>query len=79
MLFRGCRDYPTGLALENAFEAIGGAVNAATDAETTCFYSRIHPGQAPKGLRILASMLLDPLLVDLETEKRIVTERRWTT
>ena len=25
MLFRGCREYPTGLALETAFEAIGGA------------------------------------------------------
>jgi len=74
MLFRGCRDYPTCLALENAFEAIGGAVNAATDAETTCFYSRIHPGQTTEGLRILAAMLLDPLLADLETEKRIVTE-----
>ena len=74
MLFRGTRDYPSGLALETAFEAIGGAVNAATDAETTCVYSRIHPGHLTAGVRLLASMLLHPLLADIDTEKRIVTE-----
>ena len=74
MLFRGCRDYPTGLVLETAFEALGGAVNAATDAETTCVYSRIHPDRVAEGLALFAAMLRHPLLADLETEKRIVTE-----
>ena len=74
ILFRGSRDYPTGLALETAFEAIGGAVNAATDAETTCFYSRVHPDHVAEGVLLFASMLRRPLLVDLETEKRIVIE-----
>jgi len=74
MLFRGCRDYPTGLAIETAFEAIGGAVNAATDAETTCIYSRIHPDHVAHGVDLLASMLCRPLLTDLKTEQRIVIE-----
>ena len=74
MLFRGSRDYPTGLALETAFEAIGGAVNAATDAETTCVYSRIHPDHVVDGVALFAAMLRHPLLTDLETEKRIVIE-----
>ena len=74
MLFRGCREYPTGLALETAFEAIGGAVNAATDAETTCVYSRIHPDHLVDGVELFAAMLQHPLLVDIETEKRIVIE-----
>lgn len=74
ILFRGTRDYPTGLALETAFEAIGGAVNAATDAETTCVYSRIHPDRVAEGIALFASMLRRPLLIDLETEKRIVIE-----
>lgn len=74
MLFRGSRDYPSGLALETAFESIGGAVNAATDAETTCIYSRIHPDHMADGIALLGSMLRYPLLVDLETEQRIVIE-----
>jgi predicted Zn-dependent peptidase len=74
MLFRGCREYPTGLALETAFEAIGGAVNAATDAETTCVYSRIHPDRVAEGVGLFAAMLRQPLLTELETEKRIVIE-----
>ncbi len=74
MLFRGSQEYPTGLALETAFEAIGGAVNAATDAETTCVYSRIHPDHMTEAIELFASMLRSPLLTDLETEQRIVIE-----
>ena len=44
MLFRGTEDYPDSLLLERAFEALGGTVNAATDAELTCYFSRLHPG-----------------------------------
>ena len=74
MLFRGSQGYPTGLELETAFEAIGGAVNAATDAETTCVYSRIHPDHVAQGVALFASMLRSPLLTDMETEQRIVIE-----
>ncbi|HTY21069.1 MAG TPA: insulinase family protein, partial [Geobacteraceae bacterium] len=34
MLFRGTTEFPSNLELENAFEAIGGSVNAATDEES---------------------------------------------
>ncbi|HZV82699.1 MAG TPA: pitrilysin family protein [Geobacteraceae bacterium] len=74
MLFRGTEDFPTSLDIETAFEAIGGSINASTDEECTCFFSRIHPGQVPRGVEILSSMLLRPLLSDLEIEKRIITE-----
>jgi len=74
MLFRGTADYPTTLELETAFEALGGSVNAATDADSTCFYARIHPSHAAEGLRIFASMLLRPTLSGIEVEKRIITE-----
>ena len=74
MLFRGSQGYPTGLELETAFEAIGGAVNAATDADTTCVYSRIHPDHVARGVALFASMLRTPLLTDMETEQRIVIE-----
>lgn len=74
MLFRGTSDYPTTLHLEQAFEAIGGSVNAATDSETTCFYSRVHPSRVAEGLALFASMLLRPTLQGIEIEKRIITE-----
>ena len=41
---------------------MGGAPNAATDAESTCYYSRIHPDLVRRGMEIFASMLLRPLL-----------------
>ena len=74
MLFRGTEDFSSSLEIENAFEAIGGAPNAATDAESTCYYSRIHPGHIRRGMEIFASMLLRPTLAGIEIEKRIITE-----
>jgi len=74
MLFRGTADYPTSLDIETAFETIGGSINASTDEECTCFFSRLHPDHVPRGMEILSSMLLRPLLSDLEIEKRIITE-----
>jgi predicted Zn-dependent peptidase len=74
MLFRGTPDFASSLEIENAFEAIGGAPNAATDAESTCFYSRIHPDHLRRGMQIFASMLMQPLLEGIEIEKRIILE-----
>ncbi|MDD3294279.1 MAG: pitrilysin family protein [Geobacteraceae bacterium] len=74
MMFRGTADYPTTLELETAFETLGGNVNAATDADSTCFYTRIHPRHAADGIAIFASMLLRPTLSGIEIEKRIITE-----
>ncbi len=74
MLFRGTADYPSSLAIETAFEELGGNVNAATDADSTCFYARIHPDHLEQGLSILASMLLRPALEGVELERRIIGE-----
>ena len=74
MLFRGTADYPTSTDIERAFEEIGGAVNASTDEECTCFFSRIHPEHLGKALEILSSMVLRPLLSGIDIEKKIITE-----
>jgi len=74
ILFRGTAEFASSLEIENAFEAIGGAPNAATDAESTCYYSRIHPAHFRRGMELFASMLLRPLLEGVEIEKRIITE-----
>ncbi len=74
MLFRGSKDYPSSQDLESRFEAIGGNINAATDSETTCYHSRLHPDHVDDGLQLLASMLQRPLLSDIDTERKIIFE-----
>jgi len=74
MVFRGTAEHPSSLHLEQAFERIGGAVNALTDPETTCYHSRLHPDELRAGAALFASMLRRPLLLDLEVERRIIME-----
>jgi len=74
MLFRGTEEFATSQELERAFEALGGAVNASTDAETTCFHSRLHPDHLEEGVALFASMLRRPRFTDIETERRIILE-----
>jgi len=74
ILFRGTADFASSQEIENAFEAIGGAPNASTDADSTCFYSRVHPEFYRRGMEIFASMIMRPLLEGIEIEKRIITE-----
>lgn len=74
ILFRGTEEFSSSQEIENAFEAIGGAPNASTDADSTCYYSRIHPDYYQRGMEIFASMVIRPLLEGIEVEKRIITE-----
>ena len=74
ILFRGATSFPSSLAIESAFEVIGGAPNAATDAESTYYYSRVHPGSVKRGMEIFAAMLTEPLLAGIEIEQRIIAE-----
>ena len=74
MLFRGTAEFADSTELERAFEEIGGAVNASTDVETTCFHSRIHPDYVERGVGLFASMIRRPCFNDMDTERRIILE-----
>ena len=74
MLFRGTEDYPKNFCLEAAFESIGGAVNASTDAEATCYHTRFHPDRLDLCAQLFASLLRRPLLQGIEVERRIIIE-----
>ncbi len=74
MLFRGTAEFANSTELERAFEEIGGAVNASTDVETTCFHSRIHPDYIERGVGLFASMIRRPCFNDMDTERRIILE-----
>ena len=74
MVFRGAKRFPSSLDLEIAFEEIGGTVNAATDADSTCFYARIQPESLDRGVELLAAMVQEPLLRDVLIERDIILE-----
>jgi len=74
MLFRGTEDYPKSFCLEAAFESVGGAVNASTDAEATCYHTRFHPERLALCAQLFASLLRRPLLQGIEIERRIIME-----
>lgn len=74
MLFRGTSEFANSTELERAFEEIGGAVNASTDVETTCFHSRVHPDYVDRGVALFASMLRRPCFNEMDTERRIILE-----
>ncbi len=74
ILFRGTAEHPTSVELERAFEALGGTVNASTDAEITCYHSRLHPRHIEEGLGLFASMLRRPLIRDVEVERKVILE-----
>ena len=74
MLFKGTADFPSGLKLERAFEAVGGSANAATDSENTCFHSRVHPNYIAEGIALFGSMMQRPLFKDMEMERRVILE-----
>jgi len=51
MLFRGTAEYASSLEIEAAFESLGGVVNAATDADSTCFSAGFIHAMLRRGLR----------------------------
>ena len=74
MLFRGNARYASGPELEQAFEQLGSGVNAATDAESTSYFARVHPQAVDRGLELFATMLQTPKFLNLEIERAIVLE-----
>ncbi|MCD6527448.1 MAG: insulinase family protein [Desulfuromonas sp.] len=74
MLFRGNQSYPSGALIEQAFEDIGGSVNAATDIDTTSYYATVHPDFVTKATQLFAELIRRPLFNGLETERSIVLE-----
>lgn len=74
MIFRGNARYPSGPALEQAFEQLGTNMNAGTDAETTSYFARVHPQNVAQGLELFSVMLRTPRFLHLDTERSIVLE-----
>ncbi|MGD8485586.1 MAG: pitrilysin family protein [Chloroflexota bacterium] len=74
--FKGTRRYPTTRALADAIEGVGGSSNAATDRETTVYWTRLPIREAELGIDLLAELTLRPLLrsVDIAHEREIIID-----
>jgi predicted Zn-dependent peptidase len=75
LLFKGT---PTRTAknIADAFDAVGGDVNAFTSKEYTCYYARVLDDDLPMSLDVLSDMILASTLEpgELESERRVILE-----
>lgn len=75
LLFKGT---PTRSAkdIANAFDAVGGDVNAFTGKEFTCYYARVLDDDLPMSLDVLSDMITGSLIDpnELESERKVILE-----
>ena len=74
MLFRGSQKFPDGRLLAEAFERAGGTLEASTWRDHTSIATPLHPSCLGPVLTALADMVLHPLFLDLDIERRVVAE-----
>src|SRR5947209_3127716 len=62
--------------IAEAFEAVGGDLNAFTAKENTCFYARVLDGDLPMAVEYMCDMLQHSLLrsADFEAERQVILE-----
>lgn len=74
MMFRGSRRFPSARALNLAIEELGGQLDATTHVDFTTYELTLPPESLEEGLDRFAEVLLAPLFLDLELEKKILKE-----
>jgi predicted Zn-dependent peptidase len=75
MFFKGTKTR-TAREIAEAFDSIGGQVNAFTSKEYTCYYAKVLDEHAPFALEMLADMFFHSTFVDeeLQKERNVVLE-----
>ena len=75
MVFKGTKE-KNAAALADEMDRLGGATNAFTAKESTCFYTKVMDEHLERGISLLADLLLRPEFPqdDLEREKGVVIE-----
>lgn len=74
--FRGTAAYPTSREVAEAIEGVGGSSNAATDRESTVYWTRLPVREAERAFSVLADLVVRPRLrsEDIARERDIITE-----
>lgn len=75
MVFKGTKEKDAA-ALADEMDRLGGATNAFTSKESTCFYTKVMDEHLERGIELLADLVLHPDFPaeDLEREKGVVIE-----
>lgn len=75
ILFKGSKNYSCEGIKEN-IEGVGGALNAFTSEEQTCYYAKIPSCHVEKTLDVLTDMVLYPKIasVDVQKERTVILE-----
>ncbi|MDX8046987.1 pitrilysin family protein [Gracilibacillus sp. S3-1-1] len=75
MLFKGTKKY-SAQEIAEAFDSIGGEINAFTSKEYTCYYAKVLDTHKDMAMEILADMLIASTFdqVEMEREKKVVLE-----
>lgn len=75
MVFKGSARYSSE-DIASISDRMGGKLNAYTDKECTCFYTRVLASDAPEAFEMIADMVTSPRLDedDLELEKSVICE-----
>jgi predicted Zn-dependent peptidase len=76
LTFRGTRAFPTTRDVSEAIEGVGGSSNAATDRESTVYWTRLPRREADRAFNVLAELVVRPLLraEDIDKERDIIVE-----
>ncbi len=75
LVFKGSRRY-SGDQIKESIEGVGGALNAFTSEENTCYYAKFPGRYLKKVLSVLSDMAFYPLLrpEDIEKERTVIIE-----
>ena len=76
LTFKGTQRFPTGRAISEAIEGVGGSFNAATDRESTVYWVRVPARVAEQGVDVLGELIVRPKLEDREIdgERTVIVE-----
>ena len=74
--FKGTRDLATTREVSEAIEGVGGNSNAATDRETTVYFTRLPVREAELGIHVLGELTMRPRLrsEDIAHEREIIID-----
>ena len=76
LTFKGTEAYPTGRLVSEAIEGVGGTSNAATDRESTVYWTRLPVREAERAVEVLGELIVRPRLADAEIdrEREVIVE-----